>query len=155
MTKNNISIFSSKPIEKFGTPVVLIGVATNESGERFAEIYVFKNEDVYSTPASLTLHNIYNIAVSPDLISDQSVTNIMLDLAKGHLSSMFLKVLEKYGRNQIPYCVYPKLKRIALKEFRLYILNYGSKDLLDQISQTTKIERIRKLLPKLIETDPN
>lgn len=155
MTKITISTFSSKPIEKFGTPVVLIGVATNESGKRFAEIYVFKNEDVYSKPASLTFHNRGNIAVSPNQISNQSVTNIMLDLAKGHLSSMFLKVLERQGRNQIPYGVYPKLKRIALKEFRLYIQYYGSKNLVDQISQTTKINEIKRLLPKIIETDPN
>lgn len=150
MTKITISTFSSKPIEKFGTPVVLIGVATDESCKRFAEIYIFKNEEVYSTPTSLTFHNRCNIAVSRDQISDKSITNIMLDLAKGHLSSMFLKVLERHGRNQIPYGVYPKLKRMTLKDFRLYILNYGSKDLLNQVSQTTKIEGIRKLLPKII-----
>jgi len=150
MTKITISTFRSKPIEKFGIPVVLIGVATNESGKRFAEIYVFKNEDVYSTPASLIFDDRLSIAVAPDLLSDRSVTNIMLDLAKGHLSSMFLKVLERHGRNQIPYGVYPKLKRIALKEFRLYIQHYGSKNLVDQIAQTTKINEIKRLLPMII-----
>jgi len=155
MIKTTISTFISKPIDKFGIPVVLIGVSTDDSGKRLVDIYVLKNEDVYSKPASLTFRKSLRISVLPDLLSDQAITNITLDIAKGHLSCLFLEAIRRHGRIQIPYDVYPKLKKMPLKEFRLYILNYGSKNLLDQISQTTKIEGIRKLLPKIIETDPN
>ena len=146
MKSSSISLYLGNAIERFGQSAMVIAIGTDQKDNRFAEVYVLKSDDVYSHDASLTYTKVLNFeGISSEVCSDNSITMIAYDMAKGHLSHLLYEAIKQYGRTEIPYDVRLNLEAASTEDFRAFIFQCVSKEVADKLTSETKLDEIKEL----------
>jgi hypothetical protein len=140
-----MSLFMSTPIPMFGTSAVAIAVSDAESGWQLAEIYVLKTSDLRATDAVLVLSQRLNIGLPQEMLSQESITLMVLDVAKGHLARMLLEAIRSLGRATIPRETRIEVDLVEESEFREYLWRCTSRHVRDHIRRDTRVREIKSL----------